>query len=237
MSLQVLQRRAAGARSSRRRLLLVAGSAVVLVVTAVWALFFSSWFTVTAVRVEGVTVLSAGDVLRVAAVRDGIPLIRFDGDGAEERVGALPPVEEVSVSRRWPHTVVITVVERQPALAVPSAAGFSIYDGAGVAYTEVVAAPAGVPQLNSGGSDPVESALVEDVLSVLDALPGPLLDRLVTVRAETADSIELDLADGVVVVWGSADQTPRKVEVLTALMQRPGRVYIVSAPEVPAIRE
>ena len=74
------------------------------------------------------------------------------------------------------------------------------------------------------------------MIDVLAALPDPLLARLATVRAETPDSIELDLTDGIVVVWGSAEQSARKAEVLIALMKQPGRVYIVSAPDVPAIR-
>lgn len=234
MSLQVLQRKSAAARSSRRRLLLVGGAAIVVVAAGVWALFFSTWLTVTAVRVEGTAVLSAEDVLRVAAVQDGTPLIRLDGNGVAGRVAALAPVEEVSVTRGWPHTVVITVVERQPALAVPSPNGFTIYDDEGVAYVELADVPVGAPRLSSDQPEPV---VVESVLDVIGALPGPLLGRLATVRAETADSIELDLADGVVIVWGSAEQNARKAEVLAALMQQPGRVYIVSAPEVPAIRQ
>jgi cell division protein FtsQ len=71
---------------------------------------------------------------------------------------------------------------------------------------------------------------------MLAALPETVRARLATVRAESADSIELDLTDGVVVVWGSAEQNDRKAEVLVALMKQPGRVYIVSAPEAPAIR-
>ena len=74
------------------------------------------------------------------------------------------------------------------------------------------------------------------VLAVLDELPATVRDRMATVRAETPDSIELDLADGVVIVWGSAEQSPRKAQVLLALMKQPGRVYIVSAPDAPAIR-
>ena len=74
------------------------------------------------------------------------------------------------------------------------------------------------------------------MLDVLAELPAPLLERLATVRAETPDSIELDLADGIVVVWGSAEQSARKAQVLVALMKQPGRVYIVSAPDAPAIR-
>jgi len=232
MSMQVPQRRAA-ARSPRTRLLLVAGAAVVVVGAAVWALFFSSWFTVDDVDVRGVSALSVEDVLSTASVRSGTPLIRLDGDGVTDRVAALAPVAEVSVTRQWPHTVVITVVERQPALAVPSDAGFALYDQEGVEYLEVIAAPEQVPRLVT--ADPDDRA-VEGVLAVLAELPGPLLARLSTVRAETPDSIELDLVDGVVIVWGGAEQSARKAQVLIALMKQPGRVYIVTAPDAPAIR-
>ena len=228
-----LLRREAAARAARVRVLVVAGG-VVLVAASVWALFFSSWFRVDDVQVRGESVLSAEEVLAAAAIRSGTPLIRLDSDGVTNRVAALPPVDVVSVTRQWPHTVVITVVERQPALSVPSDQGFAIYDHEGVAYVEVIAPPDGVPRL---ATDDPDDLAVQSVLDVLAELPGPLLSRLATVRAETPDAIELELADGIVVVWGSAEQSPRKAEVLTALMKQPARVYIVSAPDAPAIRQ
>jgi cell division protein FtsQ len=233
MSLQALRRRTRG-RSFRLRLGLIVAGVVALVVAGVWALFFSSWFAVTDVEVQGVSVLSTDDVLSAAAVRSGAPLIRLDGDVVSERVAALAPVDQVSVSRRWPHTVVISVVEREPVLAVPSDQGFALYDHEGVSYLEVIAVPDGVPTLTT--EDPDDLA-VQGVIETLGALPDALRTRLVTVRAETPDSIELDLTDGVVVVWGSADQSPRKAQVVVALMKQPGRVYIVSAPDAPAIRQ
>jgi cell division protein FtsQ len=220
-------------RFRKFRLLIVGGAAVAVVAAGVWALFFSTWFRVDEVRVSGVAVLSVDEVLAAAAVPPGRPLIRLDSATIAERVAALPPVDEVSVSRQWPHTVVIDVVERKPALAVPSTGGFAIYDPAGVPYQEVIAAPDGVPRL---ATDQPDDLAVDSVLAVLADLPASVRERLVTVRAETADSIELDLTDGVVVVWGSAEQNDRKAEVLAALMKQPGRVYIVSAPDAPAIR-
>lgn len=230
--MQALRDRAS-TRSFRLRALLVAGAVVVLVVAAVWALFFSSWFTVDDVEVRGVSVLSADDVLAAAAIRSGTPLVRLDGERVTDRIAALAPVDEVSVARHWPHTVVITVVERQPALAVPSDQGFTIYDHEGVAYLETIAPPDGVPRLATEDADDLA---VQGVLTVLGDLPDPVATRLVTVRAETPDSIELDLTGDVVVVWGSAEEGARKADVLVALMKQPGRVYIVSAPDAPAIR-
>jgi cell division protein FtsQ len=225
-------RRRLPARSYRLRLLLIAAGVILLVAGVTWALFFSSWFTVEKVEVTGVSVLSSDDVLGAAAIRSGAPLVRLDG--VTERVAALLPVDDVTVARHWPHTVVITVVERKPVLAVPSDQGFAVYDHEGVKYLDAVAAPDGVPKLTT--EDP-DDLVVQGVIEMLGALPDAVRARLVSVRAETLDSIELDLTGDVVVVWGSADQSARKAQVLVALMKQPGRVYIVSAPDAPAIRQ
>jgi cell division protein FtsQ len=221
MTIETLRRRV-GSRSPRSRLALLVVGLVILIVAAVWALYFSSWLKVDDVNVTGLSVLSKDDVLAVAAVRTGVPLVRLDGDAVADRVAALKPVEDVSVSRSWPHTV------------VPTDDGFAILDHEGVAYQDVPAPPDGVPTL---ATDDADELAITGVLEMLAELPDALRARLVTIRAETADSIELDLTDGVTVVWGSAEQSARKADVLVALMKQPGSVYIVSAPDAPAIRE
>ena len=59
---------------------------------------------------------------------------------------------------------------------------------------------------------------------------------VLTVSAKTPGSVTLGLTGGRTIKWGSADESPRKAEVLAALMTQPGKVYDVSSPELPTIR-
>ena len=207
-----------------------------LVGAGVWALYFSSWLTVDDVTVEGTTTLSTQEVLAAADVALGEPLVRVDTSSVAERVGALGPVGTVELRRAWPDTLVITVAEREPVLVVVSSAdGLGLYDPSGVEFSNPPAAPSGVPVLRTVDNEPTP-AVLDAVISVVGDLPAGLRDRLAEVVAPTPDSIQLHLSDGIVVEWGSATDNVRKVEVLAELMKQPGRVYIVSAPGVPAIR-
>lgn len=219
----------------RGRLLLVGSLLVMLVGAAVWALYFSSWLVVDKVTVEGTTTLSADEVLAAADVAIGDPLVRIDTSGITERVGELGPVDSVALRRDWPDTLVLTVEEREPVLAVSSVDGFGVFDPSGVEFLNPPAAPEGVPVLRAVDGDPTP-AVLDAVIRVVDDLPAGLSDRLAEVVAPTPDAIQLRLSDGIVVEWGSATENLRKVDVLAELMKQPGRVYIVSAPGVPAIR-
>ena len=84
----------------RRVLLAVLGAAAVGL--AVWLVFFSSLLAVSGVQVEGVSLLSARQVQRVAAVPVGRPLATVDLGAIAARVENLAPVASVDVSRAWP---------------------------------------------------------------------------------------------------------------------------------------
>lgn len=216
-------------------MLIGAALLAVVVGAGAWLLYFSSLLTVEEVTVDGVAILSADQVLAAADVAVGEPLARVDTGAVADRVEGLDPVASVELHRAWPDTLVITVDERAPVLAVAGADGVTVYDAAGVEFLRPSAPPTGVPVLTAAAGAP-SPAVLSAVLDVVTDLPGDLRERLGEVVASTPDSIQLRLTDGVVVEWGSATDNSRKAEVLTELMKQPGRVYIVSAPEVPAIR-
>jgi cell division protein FtsQ len=64
-------------------------------------------------------------------------------------------------------------------------------------------------------------------------LPKSLAQKVVRVRAQSIDSVELDLKSGAVVRWGSADEPEFKAAVLEALLSLRAQIYDVSAPELP----
>jgi cell division protein FtsQ len=77
---------------------------------------------------------------------------------------------------------------------------------------------------------------VRSIVTVSAALPDSLRSRVISISAGSPDSIALNLQAGIKVVWGSADDSPRKAEVLTVLMRRQAQVYDVSAPDLPVTK-
>lgn len=222
-------------RDRRRRWLWRGVAAGVLAVLGglTWLLLFSTVLGVRTIEVSGATITNADDVRRLADVSPGTPLARIDLDAVATRVAGLPAVDTVTVSRVWPGTIGIRIVERTPLFAIETPGGYWIADHEGVIFNSAADAPKGLMIAQITGNDP---RLVRDLGTVLSALPAEVHKRVRQVSAETADSITLHLDGGVRVVWGSADQSALKAQVIVPLLQQKGTVYDVSAPSNPTVK-
>jgi cell division protein FtsQ len=117
--------------------------------------------------------------------------------------------------------------------AIETPGGYWIADDEGVIFNSAADAPKGLMVAQVTGDDP---RLVRDLGTVLSALPADLHDRVKQVRADSPDSITLQLDAGVRVIWGSADQSALKAQVIVPLMQQKGTTYDVSAPSNPTVK-
>lgn len=222
-------------RAVRRRRLRNRSAIVLAVLAPVllvgWLLLASPLLTVRSVAVSGTTLLTPSQVRVAADVSRGTPLARVDTAAVVRRLKALPPVADVEVSRGWPGTLRLKVVERTPVAAVLDKRGVTLVDAAGVPYAPAPRFPAGTVRLQvprPGPTDPTTKA----ALSVLADLPPPLRTPLRVVRAATPSSVTLVLRDGRQVLWGGAGDTAQKAQAALALLKMPGRVYDVSRPAV-----
>src|SRR4051812_4892605 len=126
------------ARARRRRLRAalpwaVAAGGALVVGALVWTAYGTSVLGGRSVDVVGTDSLAPIEVEQAAAVRMNQPLAGVDLDRIRDRVEALPAVDRAIVSRSWPSTVVVEVVERTPVAAVPAGEGFTLIDAEGVA--------------------------------------------------------------------------------------------------------
>jgi cell division protein FtsQ len=185
--------------------------------------------------VVGVDILTPQEVRVAAAVPDGLPLARVDLPGVRSRVEALAPVDRVLVSRDWPDTVVVQVVERSAAAAVPQGRGFALIDDDGVAFQTVAARPAHLPLARVARPGP-DDGNTRSALKVLAALTDDLRERLVAVQVEGPARITVELRGPRQVIWGDATDNETKARVATALLAQKGNTIDVSAPEVVTIR-
>jgi cell division protein FtsQ len=189
---------------------------------------------VHAVEVVGARTIPADTVRAAAAIEPGTPLVRLDTDEVRARVAKLPKVFSVDVSRSFPGTVEIAVTERTPVAVVPSADGVHLVDGTGLDYEIVKQKPAGLPELAVQSASPEDPA-TRACVTILAAAPQQLRAQLVKVSSKTGGDVELVLADGRVVKWGSADNSQRKAAVLAPLLTRPGKIYDVTTADFPTV--
>ena len=225
-------------RQTRRRrarwvavLLVLAAMGVVGGVT--WALFDSSLFAVRSVVVTGTRLVPESEVLAVAGVRPGTPLIRVSTARVAARVLTITQVQGVQVTKTWPDRVVIAVRERTSALAVAlSGGGFDLIDASGVIVQSAATRPAGLPLFTTTAAasslrgDPDVAAAA----AVLGELPASLRSSVASVIAPSPDQVTLSLGSGVTILWGGADDAAAKARELAILMQTHARSYDVSSP-------
>src|SRR4029453_10990718 len=140
------------ARARQRRLQAAlpwaVGAGVVLVVAALcWMVYGTSVLGVRDVQVVGTEVLTPLQVEQAANVGMKEPLARVDLDAVRARVQALATVDRAEVSRSWPGTLKVEVVERAPvgAAAAPGNKQFTLVAREGVSYRTVPRRPAGLP--------------------------------------------------------------------------------------------
>ena len=222
----------------RAGLLLFAGSVALGI--GGWVVWFSGLLSVDEVRIQGTSVLSEQQVRRAAAVVSGTPLARVDLDATADRVRALAPVADVEVSRDWPGAVAIVVSEREAVAVLQRGDGYRGLDGAGVVFRSYAEPPPGLPLVRADelaaatdAAPLAEQDALREVAAVVEALEGPVADRVDHVEVASLDAITLVLGDGDVVRWGSAADSSLKAEVLAALMRVPAATYDVSVPQLP----
>jgi cell division protein FtsQ len=223
-------------RSWRRKALalIVIAVIVALVAAGLWVVYYSSALVTKRVNVVGSRNLTPVQVSLTAQVPVGVPLARQDLDAIAERLTAVPSIETAAVSRSWPNTITLTIVERRPVLAVLQPDGYVVVDKYGVAYQTQPTLP---PKVVLADVDTQSKPLLSAVAVVATALPEKLNGKVKLITASSPDSIALILGSGRIITWGSSADSELKAKVVTALLKRKPKSSIdVSSPHNPAVR-
>ncbi|MFZ3452770.1 cell division protein FtsQ/DivIB [Arthrobacter sp. 7Tela_A1] len=229
------------ARRRRRYVLAGAATAVVLLGALFAVLFFSPALALKNLQVEGNSLLSSEEAQRALSPLMGKPLTLISDADAAELLADRPEVESVEVAAVPPSDLLVTVRERTPVAVLQSGREFLLIDESGRQLAAVGERGAVALPLIDGGTEAVNSDVFPTVAAVLAALPPNVLALLDHASAETVDSVELKLANGQTVFWGSAEASVAKARALEALLlippaDPPVTVFDVSTPNRPVTR-
>ena len=217
-----------------------------IVGAAAWVLFGSRLLVVRSVIVTGTHLVPRSEILAVAGVQAGTPMIHVNTAQIAARIDTIRQVQAARVSKSWPDRVVIAVRERTPALALAAPAkgdgevggGYDLVDADGVVLQWAARRPADLPlypaaaPLASLRGDPDLAAAA----AVLGELPARLRHSVDSVTAPSPDQVTFQLAGGITVLWGGTDRAGAKVRELTVLMRTDGTYYDVSAQDTALAR-
>lgn len=199
----------------------------------VWVVFASPVLAVRNVQVNGLVWLEEFRVQEAAAVVRGTPLSRLDTSVVTGRVAALAPVASVEVTRVWPATVRIDIIERVPVGAVKRDNQFHLFDDQGVIFRAADSLPAEVVLVDIKIGEP--DRLIKASLQVIRSLTPELRSELVSISIDGPAGIALALRKDRMVTWGDAVESDLKAKVATALLARKEKKIDVSVPEIITI--
>ncbi|GHH62342.1 hypothetical protein GCM10017673_01150 [Streptosporangium violaceochromogenes] len=202
---------------------------------AAWLVFFSSVLGVREVQVVGNFAVPAQQIRQAAGVAEGRPLATVDVAEVRSRVMAIRQVESAAVSRGWPGTLVVRVVEREPVAVVPVGGRSALVDRYGMVTEIKDVAPPTLPVLRVSRPQPGDPSAAA-ALAAIGALPEGLAPRVAEVLAPSPENVSLRLKDGRRVVWGGGDRPADKARILVTLLERPADTYDVSSPDVVTVK-
>ena len=156
-------------------LLIVATTAVGLI------LYFTPVMSARSIIVTGIGAVTRDEVLDVAHVRLGTPLLQINTDGVADRVAAIRRVASARVQRDYPSALRIIIVERIPLVVKDFPDGPHLFDRDGVDFATAPPPPA-LPYIdvdNPGPTDPATKA----ALAVLTALRPEVVAQVSRIAA------------------------------------------------------
>ena len=223
-------------RSRRRRIIWLTGiGAVLLLIGGSVAAAYSPLFAVEKITVVGATALDPAAVEAALSGQIGTPLALVDTSEVKAALLAFPLIETYALEAKPPHDLTVSIVERTAVGVIESDAGYTLVDAAGVALATTSDQPAGQPLIEVAGG--VDSVAFESVGLVMRSLPADVRAVVTGVRATTADDVTLTLASGLVVMWGSAEESREKALTLSRTMgAKPDANTIdVSSPDLAVV--
>ena len=208
--------------------------------TVIGIAVFSPLLALKEITIVGAERVDAQAVRTALDGQLGTPLAMLNFDEITTELSTFALIRSFTTESLPPHTLVVTIVEREPIGAVDDGTRFAVVDAAGVVIESVSDRPAGVTLIVAGDPD-LENLAFASAVEVLLALAPDLRARVDSVTASTEDDVTLLLRDGAQsVTWGSSTRSDFKARVLAALVatQSPSASieYDVSAPDAPVVR-
>jgi cell division protein FtsQ len=223
----------AGRRHSRYRTAFFLLAVFGVVAAAAWALLGSRFLVVRSIEITGTHVVPKSEVLAVAGIPPGLPLVRVNTSAVASRIDHITQIQSAEVTRDWPDRIVITVQERRAALAMKAGNEFDLIDPTGVVVRQVAKRPVGIPLFAPVG--PVlGNPGVRAAANVMRDLPAAIARLVNSVTVPELDAVTLHLSTGISVDWGSSGLAAQKARELAILMRTRAGYYDVSAPGTAA---
>ena len=222
-------------------------------------------FVITGIDATASEHVSVDTIAKLAAIEDGTTLLSVDTSAVERNVRQNPWVKDVSVRRKFPDTLGITVEERKVGALVVLGSGSSVWalgdDGVWIEPVQVdssgsddvtASALAKAQELGCilitnvpSSVDPAQGAQATDdtvraVLAYQDQLPPDISSKAQVYYAASTGSTSVVLSDGLEISLGQPTDINAKAQALTEILNTyAGQLTYVNVrvPSKPSYRK
>lgn len=241
------QKRAARERRlavRRRKAILVialSGLTAILTVAGVVSIYQSDLFAIETVKVSGNDRLSDESVRETASIPEGETLLRLSTAEVEERIKRDPWVFDVTVSRRFPDTVIIDVEERVPvAMLDVGDSSFFFLDAYGYVLarqipdetvTAVVIRDVSGVEVTPGTRPDSDS--LQNAIEVWNGLSPRMRETVRAISAPSVGETALITQDGIEIFVGPSADIQKKEEIAREIMaEHAGSVVYINVRSI-----
>ena len=181
-------------RSGRR---ILKGIIFLLITCAILSIFvYFPFFTLTNINLKGASYITVEDILKVGNIYIGEPLFELETDNIAMRLSNDLRIEEVSVRRSLPHTLDITIKERQPIATIVCDYGYLDLDKSGKILdsyknlkTMTIPMITGATVRDKYIGDDVDDKLVKVILDFLQKINADTINKISEIAIISEDYI------------------------------------------------
>jgi len=174
-------------KKRRRRARQILRGIIFLVVSAaVLSVFvYTPFFTLSEIKLVGAKYLTQEDIIKIGDIYMGEPLFKLETNVVQSRLSKDLRIEEVSVRRRLPHTLEVTIKERIPLATVSCDYGYLDLDrNAVIIDSYKTLKTMKIPMITGAAvhdlyiGDEIDDELIKKILDFLQRLNEETLNRI-----------------------------------------------------------
>ncbi|NTW05490.1 MAG: FtsQ-type POTRA domain-containing protein [Peptococcaceae bacterium] len=213
-----MEKKSSGLNKIKRILVLI------FFLSGIYVLAQSSFFKVKEIRVIGNKTLSIEKIVTKSEIYTGDNIFKIDLKTSEEMIITIPEIKRVDMSRIFPATVEIKIVEREPLVLLPIQGGFVQVDEDGVCLrssdlvSDKFPVITGVEFKNPIPGKKIVSKSLDKGIMTVKAFPKVLLSLISEINIE-GDKIIAYTTDGIQCRLGMAEDMKKKGEVFLKVLE------------------
>ena len=209
--------------SQNRLLLLII---IFISIIAVFSFLSSPFFSVHNFLVSGNKIMNKNELINMLNSFREHNIWMIDSDQVRKRILNNKYIKKVKVNKKYPDTIKLNIEERRPLGKINNNGHYLVFDQSGYILEEgSLKSRAEVPLITKvgysfSGNKISFSPIFKKVVQALASIQQSKITKIKSISKENKGEINLYLKSDINVYLGESDDLPRKVEILSAIIDR-----------------